>query len=98
MIPLPPITRVGILAKSRLTAATPHLLEIGDWLTARGFTAVFETGTAELMPSSSNRPVMTQSALAKDMDMIVVLGGDGTLLSVADSIGNAGSGIPILGV
>ena len=98
MIPLPPITRVGILAKSRLTAATPHLLEIGDWLTTRGFTAAFETGTAELMPPSSNRQVMTQSALAKEMDMVVVLGGDGTLLSVADSIGNAGSGIPILGV
>jgi NAD+ kinase len=98
MIPLPPITRVGILAKSRLTAATPHLLEIGEWLTTRGFTAVFETGTAELMPPSDGRQVMTQSALASDVDMVVVLGGDGTLLSMADSIGSAGSAIPILGV
>jgi NAD+ kinase len=98
MIPLPPITRVGILAKSRLTAATPHLLEIGEWLTTRGFTAVFETGTAELMPPSDGRRVMTQSALASDVDMVVVLGGDGTLLSMADCIGSAGSAIPILGV
>src|SRR5262249_57848012 len=98
MIPLPPVTRVGILAKSRLTAATPHLLEIGDWLTTRGFTAVFETGTADLMPASESGRVMTQAALARDRDMVVVLGGDGTLLSVADSIGSAGSGIPILGV
>src|SRR5262245_41511499 len=98
MIPLPPVTRVGILAKSHLTAATPHLLEIGDWLTSRGFTPVFETGTAELMPASNGRLVTTQAAMASDVDMVVVLGGDGTLLSMADSIGTAGSGIPILGV
>lgn len=98
MIPLQPITRVGILAKGRLTGAMPHLLEISEWLTARGFTAVFETETAGLMPASENRRVLTQSDLAKDVDMVVVLGGDGTLLSMADSIGSAGSGIPILGV
>jgi NAD+ kinase len=98
MIPLSPISRVGILAKGRLTAATPHLLEIGEWLTARGFTPVFETETAGLMPPSENRRVMTQSDLASDVDMVVVLGGDGTLLSMADSIGCAGSAIPILGV
>jgi NAD+ kinase len=98
MIPLSPISRVGILAKGRLTAATPHLLEIGEWLTARGFTPVFETETAGLMPPSENRHVMTQTDLANDVDMVVVLGGDGTLLSMADSIGCAGSAIPILGV
>ena len=98
MIPLSPVTRVGILAKSHLTAATPHLLEISEWLVSRGYTAVFETGTAELMPASTGRLVTTQAALASDVDMVVVLGGDGTLLSMADSIGAAGSGIPILGV
>jgi NAD+ kinase len=59
---------------------------------------VFETGTAELMPPSDDRRVMTQLALASDVDMVVVLGGDGTLLSMADCIGSAGSAIPILGV
>jgi NAD+ kinase len=98
MIPVPPITRVGILAKARLTAATPHLLEISEWLTARGFSPVFETGTADLMPSAAGREVVTQSVLARGVDMVVVLGGDGTLLSMADSIGDAGSDIPILGV
>jgi NAD+ kinase len=98
MIPVPPITRVGILAKARLTAATPHLLEISEWLTARGFSPVIETGTADLMPAAEGREVVTQSALARGVDMVVVLGGDGTLLSMADSIGDAGSDIPILGV
>jgi NAD+ kinase len=98
MIPLPPISRVGILAKSRLHAATPHLLEIGEWLTSRGLTPVFETATAELMPPSATRQVAPQTSLAADVDMVLVLGGDGTLLSMAGSIGAAGSGIPILGV
>src|SRR4051812_1616626 len=98
MIPLPPVTRVGILAKSHLTAATPHLPEIGEWLTARGLTPVFETATAELMLASTRYEIVPKSALARDVDMVLVLGGDGTLLGMADAIGDAESGIPILGV
>lgn len=98
MIPVPPISRVGILAKSRLHAATPHLLEIGEWLGGRGVTAVFETETASLIPNSANRQIESKEKLARDVDMVLVLGGDGTLLSMADCIGEAGSGIPILGV
>ena len=98
MIPLPPISRVGILARSRLHAATPHLLEIGEWLSARGFTPVFERETAGLIPTSANRQIDSKERLATDVDMVLVLGGDGTLLSMADCIGEAGSAIPILGV
>ena len=98
LLPLPPIARVGILAKARLHAAIPHLLEIEAWLGARGTTAVFEAGTAGLMPHSPARLVATKLSLARDVDMVLVLGGDGTLLGMADCIGEAGSGIPILGV
>jgi NAD+ kinase len=42
--------------------------------------------------------VAGKSALASGVDMVLVLGGDGTLLSMADCIGDASSGIPILGV
>jgi NAD+ kinase len=42
--------------------------------------------------------VAGKSALASGVDMVLVLGGDGTLLSMADCIGDAKSGIPILGV
>ena len=97
-VPLPPVSRVGICAKSNLRAATPHLIEIDEWLRARGITAVFETATSALMPPSAKRPVADKQTIAADVDMVLVLGGDGTLLSMADSIGEAGSGIPILGV
>jgi NAD+ kinase len=97
-VPLPPISRVGILAKSNLRAATTHLVEIGEWLQSRGITAVFETATAALMPPGDRREVSDKVTLAAAVDMVVVLGGDGTLLGMADCIGEAGSGIPILGV
>jgi NAD+ kinase len=94
---LPPVRRVGILAKAGLHAAEPHLREIGVWLAARGVETVYETATAALMPPA-DRTIGDQASLAAGVDMVLVLGGDGTLLSMADRIGEAGSGIPILGV
>ena len=93
-----PVNRVGIVAKSHLRAATPHLVQIGEWLAARGIEAVFETATAALMAPSAARKVLDKQALAAGTDMVLVLGGDGTLLSMADRIGEAGSNVPILGI
>ncbi len=92
------MTRIGIVAKSNLREATPHLVEIESWLATRGLEAVFETATAALMPPNAARRVADKPALVAQVDLIVVLGGDGTLLSVADSAGVAGADVPILGV
>jgi NAD+ kinase len=92
------MTRVGVVAKSNLREATPHLEEIESWLANRRLGAVFETATAALMPSRPARHVADKSALVADVDLVVVLGGDGTLLSVADAAGGAGADVPILGV
>jgi NAD+ kinase len=92
------VSSVGILAKTQLRAATPHLLELGEWLTARGIRPVYETSTAALMPPSAGRDTRDKSTLATSVDMMLVLGGDGTLIGMADCIAEAGSGIPILGV
>ena len=97
-IPLPPVSRVGILAKSHLRAATPHLLELGEWLTARGLRPVYETATAALKPPAQGRAVLDKAALATDVDIVLVLGGDGTLIGMADSIAEADAATPILGV
>ena len=96
--PLAPVSRVGIVAKSHLRAAAPHLIEIAAWLDARGITAVFETTTATLMPPAAGRRVADKRELVDQVDLVLVLGGDGTLLGMADRIGEAGAGIPILGV
>jgi len=92
------ISRVGIVAKSHLVAAVPHLVDIGAWLRARHIEAIFESATAALMPSADGHRVAEKLALVGMVDMVVVLGGDGTLLSMADCIAAAGKSIPMLGV
>jgi NAD+ kinase len=92
------VSRVGIVAKSHLREATPHLVQIEGWLAERGLVAEFETATAALMPPSASRRVADKAALVARVDLLVVLGGDGTLLSVADAAGAAGADVPILGV
>jgi NAD+ kinase len=90
--------RAGIVAKSHLRAATPHLVDVGSWLESRGIETVFETATAGLMPPAAGRRVADKAALVTQVDIVVVLGGDGTLLSMADTIAEAGANVPILGV
>ena len=92
------MTRVGIVAKSHLRDATPHLTAIEAWLAARGHYTVFETATAALMPAAPARHVADKPVLVAEVDLLVVLGGDGTLLSVADCAATANVDVPILGV
>jgi len=92
------IVRVGVVAKARLQAATQHLMSVESWLDARGIEGVFETATAALMPPNPRRRVADKQPLVSEVGLVIVLGGDGTLLSMADSIGRAGLSIPVLGV
>jgi NAD+ kinase len=101
MNPRRPAARVGIVAKSHLRAAAPHLAAIASWLTARGIEPVFEAATAALCAAAAGAPsprAMDKPALVGAVDVIVVLGGDGTLLSMADAIAAADAQVPILGV
>lgn len=93
-----PIARVGIVAKSELHAAASHLVDIAMWLEQRGVRPVFESATAGLLPAETNRLTATKAELARSVDMVLVLGGDGTLLGMADCIAESGSDVPILGV
>ena len=93
-----PITRVGVVAKSRLQVAAPHLSDVEKWLQEHGAEAIFETATAALMPPSPTRRVAEKASLVSEVGLVLVLGGDGTLLSMADCIARAGLNVPILGV
>jgi NAD+ kinase len=93
-----PIARVGVVAKARLQQATPHLVSVEKWLGERGVESVFETATAALMPPDPRRRVADKQPLVSEVGLVLVLGGDGTLLSMAGCIGRAGLSIPVLGV
>jgi len=93
------IGRVGIVAKHGLVAASDHLATLSEWLGSRGVEAVFERDTAALArPGTRTGRTTTREALPAEVDLIVVLGGDGTLLSMAARIARTGRDIPILGV
>jgi NAD+ kinase len=92
------IKRVGIVAKSGLVAAAPHLLEIAAWLKRRGVDPVFEIETGALASAGPEWATATKDALPDCADLILVLAGDGTLLGMADRIAQAGRDVPILGV
>ena len=93
-----PITRVGLVAKSGLDAAAGALAELAGWLEARDVHAVFETDTAEVAGLPPGRRTVDRDDLPRACDLIVVLGGDGTLIGMADRIAEAGADVPILGV
>ncbi|HMC77299.1 MAG TPA: NAD(+)/NADH kinase [Vicinamibacterales bacterium] len=93
-----PITRVGLTAKRGLEAASGVLAELAGWLEARHVEAVFETETAALAGLPANRPTVARDDLPKACDLLVVLGGDGTLIGMAGRIARTGSDVPILGV
>ncbi|HYT67480.1 MAG TPA: NAD(+)/NADH kinase [Vicinamibacterales bacterium] len=92
------ITRVGLTAKHGLTAASEVLAELAGWLEGRGIRAVFETDTARLAGVPMDRATVSREDIAHHCDLVVVLGGDGTLIGMADRIASSGADVPILGV
>src|SRR5262245_54476482 len=90
--------RLGIVARAGLTAAADLLGEIVVWLNALGVEAVFDTETGALARNPGRASIRSKDELAAETDMVLVLGGDGTLLGMADRIADAGTAIPILGV
>jgi len=93
------IRRVGIVAKQGLVAASEHVSRLGPWLRERGIEATYERDTAMLAGAAAHgAKTMTREALPLEVDLVIVLGGDGTLLAMAARIAQSGRDIPILGV
>ena len=90
------IRRIGLVAKTGLDAAAEHLTAAATWLEKRDITVVADAQTAAL--AQLRVPTFSREELPKHVDLLLVLGGDGTLLGMADRIGKTGVGVPILGV
>ena len=91
--------RIGIVTKPALTLARQTLLEIETWLRDHQVDAVWSLEAAALLPPGNpERRVRTPEAIPDCVDLVLVLGGDGTLLAMADRIAAADRDIPILGV
>jgi NAD+ kinase len=92
------VRRIGIVAKHGLVAAAEHISRVGPWLRERGVEPVYEDATATLAPGMSGAKTFTREDLPGEVDLVIVLGGDGTLLAMAARIAKAGRDVPILGV
>ena len=89
--------RIGIAVKPGLTAARDTLTELETWLGSRGVDAVWSIEAARLFAAGS-RTAADRADLPRQCDVIVVLGGDGTLLAMAKAIAESGHDVPILAV
>ena len=86
------------MAKRGLVAASDHLERLSTWLVDRGVTPVLDEDTATLLKTSTRHDTRARDTIPADVDLVVVLGGDGTLLGMASRIARAGRDVPILGV
>jgi NAD+ kinase len=84
---------IGILIKPGFTGAKALLQELVPWLKSRGQTPLLDPVAAELVGEGTSHPKREMAALA---DLLVVLGGDGTMLAAARLL--EGRPTPILGV
>ena len=86
--------RIGIAAKPKKPEAEPILRTLVAWLRDHGREVLLDQEAAGICPEVG--PGLPRSEVAATADLVIVLGGDGTLLSVARLIGSRE--VPILGV
>ena len=70
-------------------------MTLEQFLRSRHVAIVFETATAAMLPKCAHR-VEERKALGAICDLLIVVGGDGSLLGVARDL--AASQVPVIGV
>lgn len=85
--------QVGLVVNMRKTRRGRFLQSLMEWFKARDVKVVIPQSTESMYMSSFNCPEID---FQEDVDLIMTLGGDGTILGVARQV--AEKGIPILGV
>ena len=89
-----PVKQVMVVAKIGPKEEGQRIAaEVGQWMEQRGIRVSYDTQTALAL---GRRDGVPRTGLTVDTDLVIVVGGDGTLLSMARSA--VPLGIPILGV
>lgn len=89
--------RIGIAVKPGLAAARDTLVDLEQRLRERGVDAVWSAEAAAIVDGGS-RTVVEDADLPSRVDVVIVLGGDGSLLATAKTIAESNYDVPILAV
>lgn len=90
----PLFPRIGIFTKPTGEGISETLAKTCSFLQQRGHQVILDEIAAERMPS--NLPVCAAGQLGAECDLIMVIGGDGSLLKAARAVVN--NQVPILGI
>ncbi len=90
--------RAGLIARLTLPDALAALAEAATWLHAHGCTPVVEQESAERAALAGRWATATRESLARDVDVVIAFGGDGTLLNAASAVAHGAHDTPVLGV
>src|SRR3954452_12233365 len=94
-----PIKRVGVVVKPHQPEALRTLCHLVAWLRERGITLV---GTVDIdreqifKATGCQIAVSSQENLADEVDLLVVLGGDGTMIATSRMMGD--NEVPVVGI
>lgn len=88
---------VALVGKYQDPGIEDAVLEVAAFLSSRGLEVCVEEGTAASIPRlCPGCEVRNYASIAACCDLVVVLGGDGTMLHAARTLGD--SGVPLVGV
>jgi NAD+ kinase len=88
----PNYKRIGIFSRPRRTALAEVVPGLLKWFSERGVTAIYDAETASCM--NRNEGGISRQRIVDDADLLLVLGGDGTILAASREA--APKGVPIL--
>jgi len=89
-----PIKRVGIISKPKKTEVREIVPALLEWLRERSIEAFIDKETGAIMETKEH--CLTRNEIAAQVDLLIVLGGDGTLLATARALNR--KPVPILAV
>src|SRR3989338_7730517 len=89
------VKTIGLFGKYQDVSIVPHIVRLGEFLRARGLSVLLDENTGGMLerPFAPSRPL---AAIGREIDLAIVIGGDGTMLNGARAL--ADSRVPLIGV
>jgi len=90
-----PFKNIALIGKHKASEVAEPVLQLAEFLTARGLRAVVDSLTAEHLKQHPYSE-MSLAEISDSVDLAIVLGGDGTMLNIARTL--SPRNVPMIGV